>query len=78
MTDLIFLSTTNEIHYANMSNFDGHTTYIPLINTTDVSSVDYDPLEEYVYWADVNKGIIVKARLNGSGMYNNKAVLIRL
>ena len=61
-----------------MSNFDGHTTYIPLINTTDVYSVDYDPLEEYVYWADVNKGIIVKARLNGSGMYNNKAVLIRL
>ena len=65
-------STLTEIRYANLSDFDGHATYIPLINTDEVSSVDYDPVEEYLYWADTNIAIIARARLDGSGTYNNK------
>ncbi|KAK2157522.1 hypothetical protein LSH36_189g00032 [Paralvinella palmiformis] len=64
--DLMVFSTLTEIRYANLSDFDGHATYIPLINTTEVSSVDYDPVEEYLYWADTNKDIIARARLDGS------------
>ncbi|KAK2157521.1 hypothetical protein LSH36_189g00006 [Paralvinella palmiformis] len=62
----MLISTLTEIHYANLSDFDGHATFIPLINTTEVSSVDYDPVEEYLYWADTNKDIIARARLDGS------------
>jgi len=64
-------STLTGIRYANLSDFDGQATYIPLINTTEVSSVDYDPLEEFLYWADTDKDIIARASLDGSSTYDN-------
>jgi len=42
-------------------------TYIPAKGVTNAASLDYDPLNEYVYWSDLDLNTISRARLNGKG-----------
>ena len=70
LTDMMFVSTMLTIRYFNLSEVDGHGTYIPLTNVSQLGAVDYDPTEEYVYWADKNQAVIARAKLNGSGTHS--------
>jgi len=63
----MFIATNNVLRYANLSDFHGHTTSIPVVNANDIAAIDYDPLEGYVYWGDDNLEIISRAKLNGTG-----------
>ena len=63
----MFIATNNVLRYANLSDFHGHTTSIPVGNVTTFAAIDYDPLEGYIYWGDTNLEIISRARLNGTG-----------
>ncbi len=42
-------------------------TTIPLANTGAPCGVDYDPVDQMVYWTDIEKKTISRAFLDGSG-----------
>jgi len=51
-----------------MSDPDDPGSYIPLENLHTPVAIDYDPVEDYVYWTDVGRKTISRARSNGDGM----------
>jgi len=63
----MFLATNKIIRYANLSDFHGYATYIPVVNVSDITVIEHDPTEGYVYWGDNDLAIISRARLNGTG-----------
>ncbi|KAK2163793.1 hypothetical protein LSH36_74g10031 [Paralvinella palmiformis] len=65
--DLFFVATSEFIRYFNMSDPDDPGSYIPLENLHTPVAIDYDPVEDYVYWTDVGRKTISRARSNGDG-----------
>ncbi|KAK2139037.1 hypothetical protein LSH36_2107g00010 [Paralvinella palmiformis] len=47
-------------------DFHGYATYIPVVNVSDITVIEHDPTEGYVYWGDNDLAIISRARLNGT------------
>ena len=74
-TDLFLVATTNYIRYFNMSDPDDPGTHIPLKDLAVVVAMDYDPVEDHVYWTDVRRHTISRARSNGEGQSANNVSL---
>lgn len=49
-------------------------TVLPLTGLEGVSGVDYDPVDQRVYWTDVITKSISRAYLNGTGIVNGSVV----
>ena len=50
-----------------MSDPDDPGTYVRLKDVGVCVAMDYDPVEDYVYWTDVSKETISRARSTGEG-----------
>ena len=66
---MLFVCTDTVVRYYDPSDLSDHGMYVPLANVRNITAVDYDPLEGYVYWVDSHYGSISRARLNGAGIY---------
>ena len=66
MNTFLLFSTTSEIRRINMDSPDHRDTVIPLTNVVSPLGLDFDAVEDMVYWTDTTTDTINRANVDGS------------
>ncbi|KAK3087601.1 hypothetical protein FSP39_008130 [Pinctada imbricata] len=64
---LLITDTVNKTIYRMDLSSGGSYVDIPLHNHDNPIAIDYDPIQDYIYWTDVGSHQIRKAKLDGTG-----------
>ena len=66
-SEILLLARRADLRVISLDTEDHSDVLVPVDNVENAVAVDYDPVENYVYWTDDNKKAILRAHLNGSG-----------
>lgn len=64
--EMLLLARKPELDIVYLDSPDYSYRVLPLVDVKYAISVDYDPVEQFVYWSDEEVSKIQRARLNGS------------
>lgn len=65
---MLIVAHRSDIRYISLDTPDFTAIVVPLENVSRAIAIDYDPVEEFVYWTDDQEKTIRRAYLNGSGI----------
>lgn len=69
---ILFLARRRDLRKISLDTLDYTAVVLPLTDVRHAIAVDYDPVEDYVYWTDDETRAIQRSRLDGSGKQYSK------